>query len=113
MTVHARLVASVADINLQGVEPAAADGGERDFFQQSQSIVHARNVTEPEQAVTPAVKHINVNWPAAMMRFRHPSRRADAVMRRLDLRAGASRFLVSGIQALAFVCNTALQLAVL
>ena len=40
VAVEARLVAAIADIDLQGVEPAAPDGGEGDFFEQRPRIAH-------------------------------------------------------------------------
>jgi hypothetical protein len=49
---HAGLVAAIADVDLQGVEPAAADRRERDFLQQREGVVHAGNVAEADWVVT-------------------------------------------------------------
>ena len=51
MAMHAGLVAAVADIDLQGVKPAAADRREGNFLQQRKGLVHAGNVPEATGAV--------------------------------------------------------------
>ena len=52
VAMHAGLVAAIADIDLQGVEPAAADRREGNFLQQRKGVVHAGNVAEATGAVT-------------------------------------------------------------
>jgi hypothetical protein len=59
MAMHAGLVAAVADIDLQRVEPAAANWREGDLFEPRQAFVHAANVAEADGGVTsPARKSL-------------------------------------------------------
>ncbi|GIK80466.1 MAG: hypothetical protein BroJett024_15710 [Alphaproteobacteria bacterium] len=40
MAMHARLVAAIADIHLQGIEAAAGKGGKRDIVEQRPRVMH-------------------------------------------------------------------------
>jgi hypothetical protein len=53
MAMDARLIAAIAYVDLQGVEPSAPDRRKRDFREQQIGVVHRRKMAEADGAVTP------------------------------------------------------------
>jgi hypothetical protein len=53
MAMQAGLVASIPDVDLQRVEPPAANRRERDFFEKRQGLMHLPNLAEPMDGVIP------------------------------------------------------------
>jgi hypothetical protein len=53
MAMQAGLVASIPDVDLQCVEPPAANRRERDFIEKRQGLMHSPNLAEPMDGVIP------------------------------------------------------------